>query len=348
MSRYILSIETSCDETACAILSPNAIQSEVVYSQVGHAHFGGVVPEMAARDHQSRLPLMVKELLESSGVRREELCEIAYTHGPGLAGSLLVGHYYALGLASALNIPLRGIHHLEGHIMSAFITHGQGSWSERFLASCPAIVLIVSGGHTLFVEVKKGAYTLLGETRDDAVGEIFDKIARIMGLAYPGGAALSKLAAMGRPIYPLPRPMTERNDAEMSFSGLKTAARMLYERLNLKDSHLLNSELHHQTRCDFAASFEQAIIDTLMYKVRYLMKTTGIKNFVVGGGVGANRTLREALLVWCEKENIRCILPEPAYCGDNASMIGVAAWIRKDLQASMVPPAFRLHAELAW
>lgn len=339
----ILAIETSCDETACAILSKDEVIAECVYTQAEHAMHGGVVPEVAARDHQKRLPNMVADLFKSSGCQVKDLCEVAYTHGPGLAGCLLVGHYYALGLSSSLNIPLRGIHHLEGHIMSAFLDDSALDWSDRFKLRCPSIVLIVSGGHTLFIHATLKSYQTLGETRDDAVGEIFDKIARMMGYSYPGGAALSKLASKGTPQYSLPRPMIDSKCVDMSFSGLKTAARLLYERLDL---HRLNPEDHIQLRCDFAASFEQAITDTLLVKLARAVDQTDSKTFILCGGVSANVRIRHALMSWCLEHNIECLMPKMAYCGDNATMIGVASWVRRDLNKVIEAPAVRLRASI--
>ena len=330
----LLAIETSCDETACALLNEDTVVAEIVYSQTEHALYGGVVPELAARDHQVRLPLLLQSMMHGI-CQFSDISHIAYTQGPGLAGCLWVGHYYAVGLATGLNIPIRGIHHLEGHIMSVLL-QGQGVWMERYKKMTPCIALIVSGGHTMFVEVQQQSYKVLGETLDDAVGEVFDKIARLLSLPYPGGAALSKLAASGKAIYALPRPMTDKLSANMSFSGLKTAARLLFEKLP------------DGCQADFAASFEQAVIDTLMYKIKYVMHSSQLKTFIIVGGVSANTRLRSAVEVWSYIENITCIFPPQAYCGDNAAMIAVAGWLRNDFQTPYSPATVCLRDSLKW
>lgn len=340
----ILAIETSCDETAVAVLSKDSILAQSLYSQQEHASYGGVVPEIAARDHQARLPAMVEDVMQKSGYSLKDLTEVAYTHGPGLAGCLLVGHYYALGLASGLQIPLRGIHHLEGHIMSV-LSLGSGTWSERFDALLPCVVLIVSGGHSQFVEVTRQKYTVVGETQDDAVGEVFDKVARLLGIPYPGGAALSKLARGGQVVYTLPKPMIDRSDGTMSFSGLKTASRLLWERL-LKEHNGASDEVWQQLRADFAASFEHAIIDTLMHKIRAVMRLTSIRHFAVVGGVSANTTLRNSLNAWSEAEGIQAYYPPLVYCTDNAVMIGIASQVRYALGAHRDEPNIRLRLQL--
>ena len=318
----ILSLETSCDETAVALLSKEVILSECVYSQTAHAEHGGVVPEIAARDHQARLPSMVHAVMDQSGCLFSDIAEIAYTQGPGLAGCLLVGHYYAHGLAHGLGVPLRGIHHLEGHIMSA-LTLSQGPWIDRYYAMLPCIVLIVSGGHTLFVEVREDSYTVLGETMDDAVGEVFDKIARLLGYPYPGARALSECAQHGKPMYTLPMPMLHKNGGMMSFSGLKTAARVVWERLASQDDPTV--------RTDFACSFEQALMHTLMQKIQWVMEASKLQKLVVVGGVSANRYLRSLLDSFSTRSGIECMYPPLAYCTDNAAMIGIAAWVRRSL-----------------
>lgn len=338
----LLAIETSCDETAVAVLSPEGILSEEVYSQSEHARFGGVVPELAARDHQRRLPSMVHSVLSKAGLNAKDLVEIAYTHGPGLAGCLLVGHHYALGLSLASDAPLRGIHHLEGHVMSVLIGTDYATWFDAYQALCPALVLVVSGGHTILLAVREGAYTYLGETADDAVGEVFDKIARLMGLPYPGGAKLSAHARQGRPVYPLPRPMIQTRDASMSFSGLKTAAAQLYHQLGL------DGQPWGQAHCDFAASVESALVDTLMHKITQCADAHELHTVAVCGGVAANQLLRERILRWCAATGRQAWLPHPLYCGDNASMIGVAAWIRRATGMPVADAAIRLRARLLW
>lgn len=230
--------------------------------------------------------------------------------------------------------------------------YGDGiSWREKFLQKLPCVVLIVSGGHTLFVEVRERHYSILGETRDDAVGEIFDKIARLMGLPYPGGALLSKMASQGAPLYQLPLPMVDSHTADMSFSGLKTAARLLYQKLGLMDvaaQNKLGDVLYNQRRCDFAASFEHAIVTTLISKLKFVMKQTGLKTFMLAGGVSANAPLRRSLSTWCEENEISCILPDVAYSGDNASMIGVAAWVRREMLEPCPPAELCLRTDLKW
>jgi N6-L-threonylcarbamoyladenine synthase len=335
----ILAIETSCDETAVALLSEDAILSERVYSQTEHALHGGVVPEIAARDHQARLPGMVREVLLDALVKVSDLDEIAYTHGPGLAGCLLVGHYYAHGLASAYGIPLRGIHHLEGHIMSA-LTASFGTWGERYKRLMPSIVLVVSGGHTMLVDVCEGSYRVIGETLDDAVGEVYDKIARIVGFPYPGARALSQVASTGEARYKLPMPMLNKNGGMMSFSGLKTAARLLWEHLN-RDGKPSDTIV-----ADFAASFEKTLMDTLMHKIRWAMEHSGYTRLVMVGGVSANRYLRMAIDAYTKASGIEGIYPPLAYCTDNAAMIGISAHVRRSLGVELDHAAIRLRPTL--
>ena len=340
----ILAIETSCDETAVALLIHDRVVGEIVYSQHQHSAYGGVVPELAAREHQTRLPCMVRDVLLHSGYHFSDITEIAYTHGPGLIGCLLIAHYYVLGLALGLGIPLRPIHHLEGHMMSV-LTLGEGLWSERYTSIMPCMVLIVSGGHTQFVEMMKDRYTIVGDTVDDAVGEVFDKIARLMDCPYPGAAQLSAYAAHGEPLYPLPRPMIDRDNGVMSFSGLKTAARTLWQRL-MTEHIEASDDLKKKIRSDFAASFEYAIIDTLMHKIHYIMTHSTLRRLVIVGGVSANRYLRARLDGWSVTSGVECLYPPLRYCTDNAVMIGIAAAVRHVVGAPYDEASVNVHAAL--
>lgn len=306
----ILGIETSCDETGIAIYDTNqGLLAHTLYSQVAlHAQFGGVVPELASRDHTRKLiPLLNQALLEA-GLTLAEIDGIAYTKGPGLVGALLVGAMFGRTLAFSLDIPCVGIHHLEGHLLAAFL--------EETTLQFPFLALLVSGGHTELVDVNAlGSYTILGETLDDAVGEAFDKTAKLLGLPYPGGAALAALATLGNKTrFHFKRPMTDRPGLDFSFSGLKTAA------LNTVKEHLLDE----QTKADIACAFQEAIIDTLVIKCERALKETKHKTLVIAGGVGANQLLREKLTALCQKWGGKCYFPSPVFCTDNGAMIAYA------------------------
>lgn len=310
----ILAVESSCDETAIAIYTPEkGALANQIFSQIDlHRAFGGVVPELAARDHLKRLPVLLEQALDEAGLKLCDLDIIAYTAGPGLLGALMTGAAYARSLAYALNLPALPIHHLEGHLLSPFLAAAQPSF--------PFIALLVSGGHTQLLAVNApGVYTLLGQTLDDAVGEAFDKTAKIMGLPYPGGPALARLARGGDPErFPMPRPMVNRPDMDFSFSGLKTHVRLLVE----------EQADEPETRADIAAGFQKSVVDTLVIKCRRAWKATGYRDLVVSGGVSANSALREALCVAADSQRRKVFFPPLELCTDNALMIAHAAAYR--------------------
>jgi len=322
----ILGIETSCDETGVALYDAAAgrLLEHSVHSQVEmHQAYGGVVPELASRDHVRRLVPLAREVLARSGREVAELGAGAYTQGPGLAGALLVGASFAHALAAALEVPAIGIHHLEGHLLSPLLSARQPAF--------PFIALLVSGGHTQLMRVEAvGRYTLLGETQDDAAGEAFDKTATLLGLGYPGGPALARLADKGRAgRHRLPRPMIASGDLEFSFSGLKTAVLMLVK----------GADSNEQFHADVARAFQDAVVDVLVAKCTLAMERTGLAQLVVAGGVGANRCLRAALDAKAKAQGFDVFYPEPELCTDNGAMIALAAALR--LRAGLVGGATR-------
>ncbi len=303
-----LGIETSCDDCGIAIYdATRGIVAEALASQTDiHQPFGGVVPELASRDHIRKLGPLLQRALEDADMTLEDLTGIAYTAGPGLPGALMVGAAFGRSLAQALDIPSIGVHHMEGHLLAPFLSDVQ----PRF----PFLALLVSGGHTQIVRVQAiGRYKILGDTLDDAVGEAFDKVARMLGLGFPGGPAISKLAINGKSdAFKLPRPMTDRPGLDLSFSGLKTAVRQLVAESSPLDDH---------TAADIAASFEQAIVDTLHIKVSRALQETRMKELVVAGGVSANHRLRHQF----ETElDAKVHFPAPHLCTDNGAMIAFA------------------------
>jgi N6-L-threonylcarbamoyladenine synthase len=323
----VLGIESSCDETGVALVQADmgaaagvpVLLAHALHTQVAlHADYGGVVPELASRDHIRRvLPLTTRVLAEA----QQPLAAIdvvAYTRGPGLAGALLVGAGVACALAAALGKPTLGIHHLEGHLLSPFL----GADPPRF----PFVALLVSGGHTQLMRVDGvGRYALLGETIDDAAGEAFDKSAKLLGLGYPGGPALARLADFGDPqAFALPRPLLRSGDLDFSFAGLKTAVLTQTRKLG---------NVCEQARADLAASTQAAIIEVLVAKSLAALRQTGLNRLVVAGGVGANARLREQLDAACAARGVRVHYPEPHLCTDNGAMIALAAAMR--LQAGV-------------
>ena len=309
----ILGVETSCDETGLALYDCQAggLLAHAVHSQVAmHEAYGGVVPELASRDHLRRLVPLAREVLARAGRRIGELEAIAYTEGPGLAGALLAGAAFARSMAHALGVPAIGIHHLEGHLLSPLLS----ARAPRF----PFVALLVSGGHTQLMNVHEvGRYELLGETQDDAAGEAFDKTAQLLGLGYPGGPALSQLAESGKPgRYKLPRPMLASGDLEFSFSGLKTAVSTLLRK---------EKDISHP---DLARAFVDAIVEVLVAKCTLAMERTGLTQLVVAGGVGANKQLRAALDAEAGSAGFDVYYPEPELCTDNGAMIAFAAALR--------------------
>ena len=319
----ILGLETSCDETGVALYDSDAgLLAHQLHSQIAmHAEYGGVVPELASRDHVQRLiPLIINTITES-GHSLNEVDAIAVTQGPGLGGALLVGTSLAAGLGAALQRPVLPIHHLEGHLLSPLLSDPRPDF--------PFVALLVSGGHTQLMAVEGvGNYRLLGETVDDAAGEAFDKTASMLGLSYPGGPALSKLADNGDASrFNLPRPMLASGDHDFSFSGLKTAVLTLKMKL-AKSAGLEGAELDQACRADIAAAFQAAVVDVLVAKSLSALRTTGMSRLVVSGGVGANRRLREQLSRQAARQGATVFYPPLELCTDNGAMIAFAAALR--------------------
>jgi N6-L-threonylcarbamoyladenine synthase len=310
----VMGIESSCDETAVAVFdAEQGLLSHRLYSQIAmHQAYGGVVPELASRDHVKRLLPLVREALADARSDRQSLDGIAYTAGPGLIGALLVGAGFAASLGLAWGKPVLGIHHLEGHLLAPLL--------EPDPPDFPFLALLVSGGHTQLVDVAGlGEYRVLGETLDDAAGEAFDKTAKLLGLPYPGGAALSQLAEAGRSgAYVFPRPMLDRGGLDFSFSGLKTAALVALRGRVLDDA----------IRADVARGFQEAVIDTLAEKCRRALEVTGQRRLVIAGGVGANHRLRERLAVVAQSAGAKLYFPRTEFCTDNGAMIALAGCMR--------------------
>jgi len=312
----VLGIESSCDETGIALYDSEAgLLSHALHSQVAmHAEYGGVVPELASRDHIRRVVPLLREALARSGRQLAEVDAVAYTRGPGLSGALLVGCAFAEALALSIGKPTIPVHHLEGHLLSPLLSSTPPSF--------PFVALLVSGGHTQLMRVTGvGEYELLGETLDDAAGEAFDKSAKMLGLPYPGGALLSKLAEQGDPEkYSLPRPMLHSGDLSFSFSGLKTAVLTLVREQG--------ESLTETFKADAARAFQEAIVEVLVKKSLKAMKQTGLKQLVVAGGVGANKQLRATLDREAKRKQFRVYYPELEFCTDNGAMIALAGCLR--------------------
>ena len=327
-SKPVLGVESSCDETGVAIYQPGrGLLAHALYSQVElHADYGGVVPELASRDHVRKLLPLVRETLHQAGLGVRDLGGVAYTAGPGLVGALLVGASAARAMAWALEVPAIGVHHMEGHLLAPLL--------EADPPEPPFVALLVSGGHSMLVAVRGiGDYEVLGDTLDDAAGEAFDKTAKLMGLAYPGGPALAAEALKGDPgAYRFARPMTDRPGLDFSFSGLKTQVLLAWDR----------SDKNESTRADIASGFEQAIVDTLAIKCRRALAATGLSRLVVAGGVGANQRLRAQLAEAGKRDGFRVYFPRLAFCTDNGAMIALAGALR--LAAGQAQgPAIRVH-----
>ncbi|WP_420599237.1 tRNA (adenosine(37)-N6)-threonylcarbamoyltransferase complex transferase subunit TsaD [Neptuniibacter sp.] len=311
----VLGIETSCDETGVAIYdSENGLLGDALYSQVKmHAEYGGVVPELASRDHVRKLLPLIDETFAKAGLDKGDVDAVAYTSGPGLIGALMVGASTGRSLALAWDIPAIGVHHMEGHLLAPML--------EENPPEFPFVALLVSGGHTQLVRVDGiGEYELLGESLDDAAGEAFDKAAKMMGLDYPGGPLIAKHAQQGdRTRFKFPRPMCDRPGMDFSFSGLKTFT------LNTANQHRDDGGvLDQQTICDIAAAFEEAVVDTLAIKCRRALQYTGFKQLIIAGGVSANQRLRERLEVMVNKERAELFYARPEFCTDNGAMIAYA------------------------
>jgi N6-L-threonylcarbamoyladenine synthase len=309
---HILGLETSCDETGIAVYDGDrGILADTVYSQVAmHAEYGGVVPELASRDHVRKAVPLLRETLAQAGLRIRDIDGIAYTAGPGLIGALLVGACLGRSLAWALDVPALGIHHMEAHLLAPLLAEPR--------PVLPFVALLVSGGHTQLVRVDGvGAYTILGESVDDAAGEAFDKTAKLLGLGYPGGPAVARLAEGGDPArFTFPRPMTDRPGLDFSFSGLKTAALATIQRLG---------QMSETDKADVARAFEDAVVDTLVVKCGRALEATGIDRLVMAGGVAANTRLRATLAARLGGE---IFYPPARLCTDNGAMIAFAGYLR--------------------
>ena len=315
----ILGIETSCDETGVAIYDEEkGLIANQLHTQIAlHADYGGVVPELASRDHIRKLAPLLQAALQEAHLTAKDIDGIAYTSGPGLVGALLVGSTVARSLAYAWNVPAIGVHHMEGHLLAPML--------EENPPHFPFVALLVSGGHTQLVRVDGvGRYELLGESIDDAAGEAFDKTAKLLGLDYPGGAALARLALKGTPNrFAFPRPMTDRPGLDFSFSGLKTfAANTLHQ--VVQDE----GELTEQSKADIAYAFQEAVVDTLAIKCKRALKQTGLKRLVIAGGVSANKQLRQTLAELMQQLGGEVFYPQPQFCTDNGAMIAYAGFLR--------------------
>jgi N6-L-threonylcarbamoyladenine synthase len=314
----VLGIETSCDETGVAIYDrERGLLAQALYSQVDlHRQYGGVVPELASRDHVRRLVPLIRQVMADADTTPAQIDGVAYTSGPGLAGALLVGAGTARSLAWGWGVPALGVHHMEGHLLAPLL--------EEDGPDFPFVALLVSGGHTMLLEADAvGEYRLLGESVDDAAGEAFDKAAKMMQLGYPGGPEVAKLAERGDPKrFRFPRPMTDRPGLDFSFSGLKTFT------MNTLRDCAGDGELAEQDKADVARAFEEAVVDTIIIKCRRAMEQTGLKRLVMAGGVSANKRLRERLGEAMDKRGVRLYYPAPQYCTDNGAMIAFAGALR--------------------
>ena len=336
----ILGIESSCDETGVALVRAAAsgtptLLAHALHSQIDmHQAYGGVVPELASRDHIRRVLPLARQVMHEAGASIEDIDVVAYTRGPGLAGALLVGAGVACSLAAALGRPVVGVHHLEGHLLSPFLSADPPEF--------PFIALLVSGGHTQLMRVDDvGRYELLGETIDDAAGEAFDKSAKLLGLGYPGGPALARLAAFGdASSFTLPRPLLHSGNLDFSFAGLKTAVRTQVLKLG--------SNVCEQDKANLAAATQQAIVDVLVRKSVQALRDTGLKRIVVAGGVGANALLREQLNHECTKRQLRVHYPELALCTDNGAMIALAAAMRLQRDSAAASNDYAFNVRPRW
>ncbi|UCJ18246.1 tRNA (adenosine(37)-N6)-threonylcarbamoyltransferase complex transferase subunit TsaD [Pseudomonas sp. MM211] len=310
----VLGLETSCDETGVALYdSERGLLADALFSQIDlHRAYGGVVPELASRDHVKRMLPLIRQVLEEAGCVATDIDAIAYTAGPGLVGALLVGASCAQALAFAWDVPAIGVHHMEGHLLAPML--------EPNPPAFPFVALLVSGGHTQLVRVDGiGEYQLLGESLDDAAGEAFDKTAKLMGLRYPGGPEIARLAERGTPgRFVFPKPMTDRPGLDFSFSGLKTFT------LNTWQQCCANGDDSEQTRCDVALAFQQAVVETLTIKCRRALKQTGLNSLVIAGGVSANQALRLSLEDMLAALKGKVFYARPAFCTDNGAMIAYA------------------------
>ncbi|MDG1938501.1 MAG: tRNA (adenosine(37)-N6)-threonylcarbamoyltransferase complex transferase subunit TsaD [Pseudomonadales bacterium] len=314
----VLGIETSCDETGIALYdTERGLLADALHSQIDlHVEYGGVVPELASRDHIRKTLPMIRQLMAEADIDKDAIDGIAYTAGPGLIGALLVGASLGRSLAMAWNVPAVGVHHMEGHLLAPMLEDNPPAF--------PFVALLVSGGHTQLVEVKQlGDYTLLGESLDDAAGEAFDKAAKMMGLPYPGGPQIARLAKDGvEGRFDFPRPMVNRPGLDFSFSGLKTFTKNTIAQC--QRDQLLNE----QTKADIARAFEEAVVSTLTIKCKRALKQTGLKRLVIAGGVSANQRLRESLETMTAAQQSQVYYARPEYCTDNGAMIALAGALR--------------------
>ena len=311
----VLGIETSCDETGVAVYdSKHGLMGDALYSQVEmHARYGGVIPELASRDHIRKTLPMIRQLMADKDITASSINGIAYTAGPGLIGALLVGASLGRALAMAWGVPAIGVHHMEGHLLAPML--------EADPPSFPFVALLVSGGHTQLVAVKGiGEYKLLGESLDDAAGEAFDKVGKMLGLAYPGGPRVAALALKGTAgRFEFPRPMVNRPGLDFSFSGLKTAVKNALSEINREQG-----QFSEQDKADVALAFEEAVVQTLVIKCRRALKESGLRSLVIAGGVSANQRLRTGLQEMVEAQRSRLFYAQPRFCTDNGAMIAYA------------------------
>lgn len=336
MSINILAIESSCDDTSCAVISDGILKSNVIASQKVHEAYGGVVPELASRAHQQNIVPVVSEALRQAGVDKSDLAAIAYTRGPGLLGSLLVGTSFAKGMAIGLDIPLIDVNHLHAHALSQFIKEDASDEVPSF----PFLCLLVSGGNSQIVLVKSPEeMQILGQTIDDAAGEAFDKCAKVMGLPYPGGPHIDRLAAQGDPErFKFSKPHIQGLD--YSFSGLKTS--FLY---TVRDGLKENPAFIEENLPDLCASLQKTIVDILLNKLKKAIRQTGVKDVTIGGGVSANSGVRDAVAKLCEKENVKAWIPKRVFTTDNAAMVATAGYfkyLKKEFCPLDLPPFARV------
>ncbi|MCO7546842.1 tRNA (adenosine(37)-N6)-threonylcarbamoyltransferase complex transferase subunit TsaD [Stutzerimonas nitrititolerans] len=329
----VLGLETSCDETGVALYdSEQGLLADALFSQIDlHRVYGGVVPELASRDHVKRMLPLIRQVLDEAGREATQIDAIAYTAGPGLVGALLVGASCAQAMAFAWGVPAIGVHHMEGHLLAPML--------EEHPPAFPFVALLVSGGHTQLVRVDGiGRYELLGESVDDAAGEAFDKTAKLMGLRYPGGPEIAALAERGTPgRFVFPRPMTDRPGLDFSFSGLKTSTLTTWQQCrNAGDDG-------EQTRCDIALAFQQAVVETLTIKCRRALQQTGLKRLVIAGGVSANQSLRQSLEAMLAEMQGQVFYARPRFCTDNGAMIAYAGCQRL-LAGQKVGPEIAVQA----
>ena len=344
----VLGIESSCDETGVALVRVQGqgnlpvLLAHALYSQIEmHQAYGGVVPELASRDHIRRVLPLTQEVLQACGKTLKDVDVVAFTRGPGLAGALLVGAGVACALGASLARPVLGVHHLEGHLLSPFLSADPPEF--------PFVALLVSGGHTQLMRVDGvGRYQILGETIDDAAGEAFDKSAKLLGLGYPGGPALSKLAEVGNPAaFKLPRPLLHSDNLDFSFAGLKTAVMVQAKKLAAAQACAVEA-LPQTVLADLAAATQAAIVEVLVKKSLAALMATGLKRLVVAGGVGANRSLRDQLNLACRQRGVRVHYPELHLCTDNGAMIAMAAAMRLQCGVQQAGMAYAFDVKPRW